>query len=94
MQSKLKPFDCKGNEISVNDKVIYLEITEHLLKDLPSEDQKAIKAQKGEILKVISFDKNGYAELEFKHKDHLHTIWVEPSCLGKFTKKKNDITKY
>ncbi len=93
MHSKLKPFDCNGNEISVDDKVIYLEITEYLLKDLPSEDQKAIKAQKGEILKVISFDKNGYAELEFKHEGHLHTIWVEPSCLGKFTKKAMETRK-
>ena len=86
MHSKLKPFDCDGNEISVNDKVIYLDVTEHMLKDLPSEDQKAISAQKEKILRVKSFDKYGYAELEFKHKDHFHTIWVEPNCLRKFKK--------
>jgi len=83
MDAYLKPFDCEDKEITVDDKVIYFKVTDHLLKNLPDEDQAAIKAQEGKIFKVISFDNYGYAEIEFEQKDQRHTMWVEPKCLKK-----------
>lgn len=89
MKEYLKPFDCEGNEISIGDDVLYISVTDQLLKGLPKEDQEAIKAQEGKIMKVLAFDEHGYVEMEFQYERKadseitFHTIWAEPRCLKK-----------
>jgi len=88
MENFLPPFDCEGKKIIVGDIVLFVNVTDNLLKNLPNEDKEAIVNQKGKYFRIISFDKYGYAEIEFEYEHSnseitFHTIWVEPSCLKK-----------
>lgn len=89
MNSCLDPYDCDGRKIAVGDDVLYVKVTDQILRDLPEEDQTAIKAQEGKILKVMALDgTTGRAEIEFEYEREdsevtFHTIWVDPNCLKK-----------
>lgn len=88
MNYPLEPIDCEGNGFGVGDYVIYMRVTDHLLENLPVEEQEAIIAQTGKIFTVIGFNDYGKAELEFDDQRNpesvtYHTIWVEPNCLKK-----------
>jgi len=95
MSNRLTPIDCEGNIIVIGDKVILVNVTEHLLKDLPNKDKDAINAHIENIFDLIEFDDYGLVQLDFEHKSPdgevtFHSIWVEPSCLKKLKKIERD----
>jgi hypothetical protein len=72
-EDKDAPSLCPG------DSVVLLSVPEALLKDLPVEDQAAIKKAVGGNVSFVDFDKFGDAELEFTDDEGvLHSIWVSP----------------
>ncbi|MBI5591470.1 MAG: hypothetical protein HY881_13410 [Deltaproteobacteria bacterium] len=86
----LEPLDCNGERITVGDEVLFINITNQLLNNLPNEDQEAICAQKGMKFKVDAFDNSGYVEISFKYKHadseiSFHTVWVEPCCVKRIS---------
>lgn len=86
-----KFFDCDGLEILLGEKVIYEILTEHLLKDLPEEDQQRLKSFVGKETEVLKLDdEDNFIELEFEYKRENEpdfigfvSIWVEPECVRK-----------
>jgi hypothetical protein len=84
MVKRYEPLDCNGKPIFAGDSVVLVRASEKLIAGLPDEDQKAIQAQVGNVLKVNEFDEYGHAEIEFVDTEGMmHTIWIEPSCLRK-----------
>lgn len=78
------PVDQNGNKIEVGDTVLYEEAPVSLLRNLPAEDQEAIKFQAGKPMEILAFDQYGYVELEFFASDGaIHTIWIQPEFLYK-----------
>jgi hypothetical protein len=79
--------DCDGNRIFAGDSVVLVRVSENLLRDLPEEDQRAIRGQVGKTLTVIGFDDSGNAEIEFGDtkgaETSYHTVWIEPAHLRK-----------
>lgn len=54
-----------------------------LLDDLPTADQKAISAIIGKIVRLIGYDDDGRAELEFTDADGvIHFLFVRPEFIG------------
>ncbi len=90
MANYLEPLDCVGKKIAIGDEVLIVMVSDHLLSDLPTEEQEVVKAQAGKTVRIRGFDDYGYAEIEFEYETVsletiFHTIWVEPSCLRKVT---------
>ena len=84
MRRTVNRVDSIGQPIATGDPVILREVPEYLVRDLPLEEQDAIRLQKGKTFEIASFDDQGYVELEFSDDQQmLHTIWVKPSCLEK-----------
>jgi hypothetical protein len=83
MTKHYEPLDCDGKQIKIGDRVVLEKVSDNLLSGLPTEDQLAIKAQKGKRQTINDFDEHGHAEIEFVDVawGMLHTIWIEPSCL-------------
>ena len=80
------PIDRNGVPITLGEHVIFEKATEDLLRDLPAEDQLAIRTQVGKVLEVKGFNDQGNPELEFVDQAGvLHSIWVENSCVLKAT---------
>ena len=78
----LKPNDRAGIKIKIRNKVRFLEAPAKLLEGLPSEDQRAITEQVGNIMEVEGFDNYGHVELVFYDKSGTnHSIWVKPNVL-------------
>lgn len=88
MKNTIDIYDRVGEKLSVGDSVLYIKVDDHLLRDLPDEDQAAIKAQEGKAFRVLALDSDGRAEIEFEYEKEdseitFHTIWVSPNCLKK-----------
>jgi hypothetical protein len=66
------------------DRVVLRTLPPGLLRGLLKADQRAIEAAVGTVVVLEGFDSNGRAELEFVDAaGHIHTIWVDRSCLEK-----------
>ena len=53
-----------------------------LLKDLPMEDQEALKEAVGKPVLLLAYDGDGRAELEFKDRHGvIHFIYVNPDTI-------------
>lgn len=59
MNKKPVANDANGKPISVGDFVRVEKITEGLLKDLPADEQKELKACVGKVLRVEEIDERG-----------------------------------
>lgn len=78
------PVDRNGTSLTLGDFVTFEQASQGLLRDLPVEDQIAIKAQIGKRLEIRGFNDQGNSELEFTDQEGvLHSIWVESSCIVK-----------
>lgn len=83
-----KNYKSNISDLSTGDKVLLVSLPDSLLKDLPDEDQEAIKAQKGKTFVISSIDRDGLAEIDFEYERPdlevtFHTIWVDLNCLIK-----------
>ena len=70
-----------STKLAVGDWIRLLAASESLLKDLPAEDQVAIRAAVGGTYRIESFDASGNAEIEFTANDIRHTIWIDSSSV-------------
>ena len=74
----------------VGDQVILLAVPPGLLDGLPEEDQRAIVAMVGKRVRLVGYDEDGRAELEFddpfdgpaRSYSHTHSIWVGPEFVA------------
>jgi hypothetical protein len=79
-----KNIDQAGVEVAPGDTVIVKSIPDGLLYGLLNEDQEAIKACIGQLLKVADVNAAGDAEIEFTDQfDNFHTIWIATTNLEK-----------
>jgi len=70
-------------------KVILTGLPPGFLDDLPEEDQRAISAVGGKAVKLLGYDQDGRAELEFVESDGtIHAIYVASSFIAPMTKRK------
>jgi hypothetical protein len=84
----LHPYDSKGLEIKVGDKVKILKITDALMHDLPKEDQQALKEYGGKITEVYEIDSFGFIwvenfEVTTDEYREYRTFSLEPAVLEK-----------
>lgn len=78
------PSDSAGKTLFVNDIVLIERIPAELLKDLPDEDQQAIRNCLGQCVPISGFDSSGNAEIDFIDQEGSpHTIWIHTGCLLK-----------
>jgi hypothetical protein len=65
------------------DIVLLIEIPSGLLNDLPPEDQRAVTATVGKPIRLVEYDEDGRAELEFTDTENVtHFIYVDPQYIG------------
>jgi hypothetical protein len=64
------------------DAVVLTRVPPGLLEGLPTEDQDAIAEVVGKPVKLVAFDDQGRAELEFTDSDEaIHSIYVSPDFI-------------
>jgi hypothetical protein len=64
------------------DSVVLTEAPFGLLEGLPREDQRAISEAVGKPIRLIGFDDDGRAELEFRDSDGvIHFIYINPNAI-------------
>ncbi|HEY1423748.1 MAG TPA: hypothetical protein VGF20_09860 [Candidatus Acidoferrum sp.] len=69
----------KNEKPQPGDSVILLGLPPKFLDDLPEEDQMAISAKIGKVVRLEEYDELGRAELSFHDSDgNGHSIWVYP----------------
>jgi len=70
----------------VGDLVVLRGVPDSMYHNLEQEEINAIKAQIGKTHKIVGFNEIGWVEIEFKHDDVFHFIWVEPMYVDKTTR--------
>jgi hypothetical protein len=74
---------------AAGDQVILLKAEHGLLQGLPKEDQNAIKSVVGKPIRLVAYDEDGRAELEFTEKDGtIHFIYVRPDLIKRVRSKR------
>ena len=64
------------------EQVLLIEAQPRLLQDLPVEDRRVINEAVGTPVRLIAYDGEGRAELEFIDSDvGFHFIYVDPGCI-------------
>jgi hypothetical protein len=74
--------DSKPTKPKPGDSVVLIEAPPGLLQGLPIEDQKAISEAVGKPIRLIGYDDDGRAELEFTDAEGvIHFIYVSASVI-------------
>lgn len=72
-------------------RVILIELPPGFLRDLPEEDQQAIKDAVGKSVRLNEYDEDGRAELEFKDRNGCsHTVYVGPEFIRAMSESERD----
>ena len=76
--------DINGSPIRTGEVVVLCDVPPELVRGLPDDDIRAIKAQVGARMEVVGFDSFGNVELEFASSaDTFHTVFVSGQILKK-----------
>jgi len=71
-----------GDRPEPGEEVLLVSLPTGLLSDLPTEDQAAIAALVGKPVRLMSYDADGKAELQFTDAHGIvHFIYVEPTSI-------------
>lgn len=80
-QLKFNPM--KSGKMQPGETVFLVEIPTGLLNDLPSGDQRAISQAIGKPVRLVEYDEDGRAELEFTDAENVtHFIFVDPRYIS------------
>ena len=74
--------NSKPTQPKPGDSVVFIEAPSWLLDGLPKEDPKAISEIIGKPIRLVGYDEDGRAELEFTDGDGvIHFVYVNPRVL-------------
>jgi len=73
----------RSKKPTAGDAAVLVAIPPGLLNDLPPEDQRAIAEVVGKPIRLVEYDEDGRAELEFTDSENvIHSIWVDPRYIS------------